>query len=71
VRDVRYVIEPANGSGVVHGIIGGASIAGIPGRWTGYCGTIVAGLILEADIVDGKPCRKCEARRVKFGKWLS
>jgi hypothetical protein len=68
MRDVRYVIEPANGSGVVHGIIGGGSIAGIPGRWRGYCGTIVAGIILEADLVDGTPCRKCEARASKYAR---
>jgi hypothetical protein len=66
-----YVIEPANSSGVVHSLTISRDYLGRPGRWTGYCGTIVAGLILDADIVDGKPCRKCAAHRVKFAKWCS
>jgi hypothetical protein len=71
MRDVRYVIEPANDKGVIHRITGNPSIAGIPGRWGSWCGAIVAGIVLEADIVDGKPCRKCEAHRIKYSKWLS
>jgi len=71
MMSTRYSIEPANDKQVIHRITATPHIAGISGRWGSWCGAIVAGIILEADIVDGKPCRKCEAHRAKFSKWLS
>ena len=63
----RYVIEPADDSGVIHSIIGGRSMMGSPGRWKGYCGTLVAGFVLPHDEVEGVRCSKCAARAVRFG----
>lgn len=63
-----YVIEPVTASRVIHAVRVNSSLRGKAGNWYANCGAVVPGLILEADLVDGKPCRKCEARRIRFGK---
>ena len=63
-----YVIEPATASRVIHTIRADSSLRGKAGNWYASCGAVVPGLILEADIVDGTPCRKCEARAAKFNR---
>ena len=65
-----YVIEPSNDSGVIHSIIGGRSMMGSPGRWRGYCGTLVTGFVIPAEEVEGSRCSKCAARAVRFGAVL-
>ena len=63
-----YVIEPASASRVIHAVRVNSSLRGASGSWYANCGAVVPGLILEADIVDGTPCRKCEARAAKFNR---
>lgn len=63
-----YVIEPANNSRVIHSIWANSIHRGIPGSWYAACGTIVAGLVLESDLVDGTRCRKCQARASKYAR---
>jgi hypothetical protein len=61
-------IEPANDSRVIHSIWANSIHRGIPGRWYASCGAVVAGIVLESDLVDGKRCRKCQARASKYAR---
>lgn len=63
-----YVIEPANDSRVIHSIRANSIHRAIPGNWYADCGAIVAGLVLESDLVDGARCRRCQARVSKYAR---
>jgi hypothetical protein len=61
-------IEPANDSRVIHSIWANSTHRGIVGRWYASCGAVVAGIVLESDLVDGVRCRKCQARASRFAR---